>query len=333
MKHVLVTGGAGFIGSCFARLVANEYPEWNCVVLDKLTYAGREENLESVADKLTFVQGDIADRSLLDQLFAQYPFDTVINFAAETHVDRSIGNPEDFIVTDILGTYHLLEACKDNEVGQFIQISTDEVYGEVLQGASVETDSLMPRNPYSASKAGADRLAFSYFATYDVPVIITRCSNNYGPYQYPEKLIPLFITNLLEGEDVPLYGDGLNVRDWIYVDDHAQAILFLMEHGQAGEIYNIGVSEEYTNKEITDLILKELNLGEERIRYVQDRQGHDRRYALKSDKIRALGWEHRYTFEEMMPQTVRWYCENRAWWEPIKSGEFRTYYEQMYLSK
>lgn len=333
MKNILVTGGAGFIGSCFARLVANEFPGYHCVVLDKLTYAGRKENLDPVKDKITFVQGDIADRPLLDQLFKQYRFASVINFAAETHVDRSIGNPEDFIVTDVLGTYHLLEACKAFQVAQFVQISTDEVYGDIPSGASVETDPLMPRNPYSASKAGADRLAYSYYATYGLPVIITRCSNNYGPYQYPEKLIPLFITNLLEGQQVPLYGDGMNIRDWIYVEDHARAILFLMEQGQAGEIYNIGAGEEHPNIEITQIILKELGLGEERIRYVEDRQGHDRRYALNSQKIRSLGWAPRYTFQEMMPQTIQWYCDHQEWWEPIKSGEFKSYYQKMYSHK
>jgi dTDP-glucose 4,6-dehydratase len=300
-------------------------------VLDNLTYAGRLENIESVKDQIIFVKGDIADAVLLKQMFAEYKITHVVNFAAETHVDRSIGNPKKFIVTDVLGTYQLLEASKTANIKCFVQISTDEVYGQVLEGHSVETDPLMPRNPYSASKAGADRLAYSYFATYGLPVIITRCSNNYGPYQYPEKLIPLFITNLLENKKVPLYGDGQNVRDWIYVEDHVRAVDFLMDKGELGEIYNIGAGEAYTNSEITQILLKALYKNDNSIEYVEDRLGHDRRYALDSSKLQAMGWKTLYPFEKTMAKTIHWYCDHKDWWEPIKSGEFKEYYRKRYL--
>ncbi|OED34225.1 dTDP-glucose 4,6-dehydratase [PVC group bacterium (ex Bugula neritina AB1)] len=315
--NVLITGGAGFIGSCFARTAALEKADWNCVVLDKLTYAGSETNLEPVSDKVTFVKGDIADTDLLNRLFQKYEFRVVVNFAAETHVDRSIKNPEAFITNDIIGAYRLLEVCKSYDLDQFVQISTDEVYGEVLEGFSVETDPLMPRNPYSASKCASDRLAFSYFATYDLPVVISRCSNNYGPYQHPEKLIPLFVTRLMEGKKVPLYGDGMNIRDWLYVEDHVRAIFCLIDKAEIGEVYNISANEEHVNKEITHMILEEMSLGLERIEYVEDRVGHDRRYSMNSQKIRDLGWKPRYSFQESFSKTVQWYRQNESWWKSL----------------
>ncbi len=328
--QILITGGAGFIGSCFARFMVNKYPESKFVILDKLTYAGNLKNIESIKDKINFVHGDIADDDLVKKLYDKYKFDYVINFAAETHVDRSIGNPSDFIATDIYGTYVLLENAKRVSCRKFIQISTDEVYGSVPVGSSKETDALMPRNPYSASKAGADRLAYSYFATYNLPVIITRCSNNYGPYQYPEKLIPLFITNAIENKSLPLYGDGKNIRDWIYVEDHASAIDFLLTKGQDGEVYNIGGNNEKENIEITKIILKILKKSESLITPVKDRQGHDRRYSLNFDKIKKLGWRPKFNFDEAMANTIKWYQENEDWWREIKSGEYALYYKRMY---
>lgn len=330
-KTVLVTGGAGFIGSNFIHYWLRRHPEDRIVNLDKLTYAGNLDNLKDIENQTNyrFVKGDIADRSIVGKLFKE-GFDLVINFAAETHVDRSIGDPDDFIKTDIYGTYVLLEAAREHGVGLFIQISTDEVYGSVEEGFSRETDPLMPRNPYAASKAGADRLAYSYFATYGVPVIITRASNNFGPYQYPEKVIPLFVTNALDSHPLPLYGDGLNVRDWLYVEDHCRAIDTLVSRGVKGEVYNIGGGNLLTNKELTAKILDYLGCPPDLVKRVRDREGHDRRYALDSEKLAKLGWKVAADFEKELKETVRWYRENRWWWEKIKSGEFKAYYQKQY---
>jgi dTDP-glucose 4,6-dehydratase len=333
MVDVLVTGGAGFIGSNFVRHALATHPDWRVTTLDKLTYAGRLENLHDVMDdpRHSFVRGDIADADLVKPLVTRS--NIVVHFAAETHVDRSILGAGDFIRTDVFGTFVLLEAAREAaDLRRFIQISTDEVYGSVPTGASRETDELKPRNPYSASKAGADRLAYSYWATYGVPVIVTRASNNYGPYQFPEKVIPLFITNAIDGQPVPLYGDGLNVRDWLHVGDHCRAIDVVLERGQAGEVYNIGGGNEVANIDLTRRILGLLDKPESLIRPVTDRPGHDRRYCLDTAKLRGLGWQPEADFVDGLRQTVAWYRENEWWWRPIKQGDaaFKAYYDQQY---
>lgn len=331
MQRYLITGGAGFIGSNYIHHLLKKYGnDVEILNLDKLTYAGNLENLKAVEERgnYRFIKGDICDRALVDQLMSGV--DRVVNFAAESHVDRSIGDPDAFIKTDIYGTFVLLESARHNGVTRFVQISTDEVYGSILKGSFRETDTLEPSSPYSASKAGADRLSYSYWATYGLPVIITRCSNNYGPYQYPEKLIPLFVTNALEDRPLPIYGDGLNVRDWIYVDDHCDAIEFLIERGNEGEVYNIGAGNERTNLEITDIILSELGKPEALKTFVRDRPGHDRRYSLDSAKLNSLGWTPRYSFEGAIAATVRWYAENTGWWRRLKTGEYLEYYKRNY---
>jgi dTDP-glucose 4,6-dehydratase len=331
--RILVTGGAGFIGSNFARHVAARRPDWEIVVLDKLTYAGRRENLADLEGRpgFSFVQGDIADREAVAAVLPGCAY--VVNFAAETHVDRSLYDAGSFIQTDVYGTFVLLEeARRSAELRLFVQISTDEVYGSVESGSSRETDALMPRNPYSASKAGADRLAYSYFATYGLPVIVTRASNNYGPYQYPEKVIPLFVTHALDEIPVPLYGDGLNVRDWLHVDDHCGALDLLLESGRPGETYNVGGGNEVSNIDLTRRILSLVGRPESLIRRVTDRPGHDRRYSLDCAKLRAMGWAPQVPFEEGLRRTVEWYRANEAWWRPIKeeSPAFREHYQKHY---
>jgi dTDP-glucose 4,6-dehydratase len=333
MVEVLVTGGAGFIGSNFVRYALATHPDWRVTTLDKLTYAGRLENLHDVMDdpRHCFVRGDIADADLVKPLVTRA--NLVVHFAAETHVDRSILGAGDFIRTDVFGTFVLLEAAREApSLHRFIQISTDEVYGSVPTGASRETDELKPRNPYSASKAGADRLAYSYFATYGVPVIVTRASNNYGPYQFPEKVIPLFITNAIDGVEVPLYGDGLNVRDWLHVNDHCRAVDAIVERGQVGEVYNIGGGNEVANIDLTRRILGLLGRPESLIRPVADRPGHDRRYCLDTTKLRGLGWLPEADYAEGLATTVAWYREHEWWWRPIKQGDpaFKAYYDQQY---
>ncbi len=330
---IMVTGGAGFIGSNFVRHVMAEHPDLEVVVLDKLTYAGNLENLAEVADdpRYSFVKGDICDDAIVRQ--AMKGCDAVLNFAAETHVDRSIGDPGHFVQTDVYGVYILLEAAKDFGVRRFIQVSTDEVYGERMDSAADEMSALMPRNPYAASKAGGDRLAFSYWATYDVPVVITRCSNNYGPNQYPEKLIPLFATNAIDDEPLPVYGSGRNIRDWIHVRDHATALDLLLHADESvnGEVYNVAAENALDVLMITGTILEALGKPESLIRHVTDRQGHDRRYWLSSAKLREqLGWELKFTFETGIAETVKWYAANEDWWRKIKSGEFREYYKKQY---
>jgi len=332
MTRYLVTGGAGFIGANFVRYLLHTYPDCHVVNLDKLTYCGNLDNLKDLAGdpRYRFVQGDIADPVVVAGIFAG-GIDVVVNFAAETHVDRSIGNPADFITTNVYGAYVLLEAAKTKPVKKFIQISTDEVYGSIAPGrSSVETDELLPRNPYSASKVGADRLAYSYFASYAMPVCITRASNNYGPYQYPEKLIPLFVTNLLDDQSVPIYGDGKNIRDWLHVDDHCRGIDCVIQHGVNGEVYNIGGGNERENLTVVNLILAHLKKPETLKKYVKDRMGHDRRYSLSSAKIATIGWQPTVAFEHGIRATIDWYVQNRWWWEKLKDGSYKEYYQKQY---
>ena len=333
MVEVLVTGGAGFIGSNYVRHALAAHPDWRVTTLDKLTYAGRLENLHDVMDhpRHAFVRGDIADAEVSRPLVEAA--NLVVHFAAETHVDRSILEAGDFIRTDVFGTFVLLEAARQaTGLRRFVQISTDEVYGSVPTGASRETDELKPRNPYAASKAGADRLAYSYWATYGVPVVVTRASNNYGPYQFPEKVIPLFVTNAIDGQPVPLYGDGLNVRDWLHVLDHCRAIDLVIERGEAGQVYNIGGGNEVANIDLTRRILGLLGRPESLIRPVADRPGHDRRYSLDTAKLRALGWRPQADFASGVAETVDWYRQNEWWWRPIKQGDpaFKEYYARQY---
>ena len=328
--QVLVTGGLGFIGSNFIRHILHKYPDYKITNLDKMTYCGNPENLKDIEKNKNydFVKGDICDVKIVDKLAKGK--DIVLNFAAETHVDRSIDDPKSFIKTDVDGTHTLLEAAKKYNVKRFVQISTDEVYGSIEKGSFTEESPLNPNSPYSASKAGGDLIARSYNKTFGVPVIITRSSNNFGPYQYPEKLMPLFITNLLEGKKVPVYGDGLNVRDWLYVIDNCEAIDFVMHKGAIGEVYNIGADNEKTNIEITKLLLKELGKDESSVEFIKDRPGHDRRYSIVSSKLRKLGWNPRFKFEAALKDTISWYKNNQNWWKKIKSGEYKEYYKKHY---
>ncbi|SDX87135.1 dTDP-glucose 4,6-dehydratase [Saccharopolyspora shandongensis] len=322
--RILVTGGAGFIGSHYVRqLLSGAYPAFSdadVIVLDKLTYAGNEANLAPVADnpRLKFVRGDICDRELVGGLLTDV--DVVVHFAAETHVDRSITGSDAFVLTNVVGTNVLLQAALDAGVGKFVHVSTDEVYGSIDEGSWPEDHALEPNSPYSAAKAGSDLLARAYHRTHGLPVCITRCSNNYGPYQFPEKVLPLFITNLMDGTQVPLYGDGLNVRDWLHVGDHCRGIQLVAESGRPGEIYNIGGGTELTNKELTERLLAELDVDWSMVRPVADRKGHDRRYSVDHGKIvRELGYEPQVDFATGLRETVRWYQENRDWWEPLKA--------------
>jgi dTDP-glucose 4,6-dehydratase len=335
-REVLVTGGAGFIGSNFVRHALQAHPDWHITNLDKLTYAGRMETLRDVVDhpRHRFVHGDVADPQVAAPLVKAA--DIVVHFAAETHVDRSILEAGEFIRTDIIGTFVLLEAARvASNLRSFIQISTDEVYGSVPIGSSVETDELKPRNPYSASKSGADRLAYSYWATYGVPVKVTRASNNYGPYQFPEKVIPLFITNALDDVPVPLYGEGLNIRDWLHVTDHCRGIDVVIERGTPGEVYNIGGGNEVRNVDLTRALLRLAERPDSLIKPVQDRLGHDLRYSLDTTKLKQLGWKPEVAFEEGLKDTVRWYRDNEWWWRPIKEADpaFRAYYQAQYGSR
>lgn len=333
MVEVLVTGGAGFIGSNFVRYALGTHPDWHITTLDKLTYAGRRENLHDVMahPRHEFVHGDICDAAASSPLVERA--NLIVHFAAETHVDRSIMAAGDFIKTDVEGTFVLLEAARRaSALKRFVQISTDEVYGSVTTGASRETDELKPRNPYSASKAGADRLAYSYWATYQVPVIITRASNNYGPYQFPEKLIPLFATNAIDGIPVPLYGDGRHVRDWLHVLDHCRAIDLLLEKGADGEVYNVGGGNEIANADLTNQILDGLGKPRSLIRPVPDRPGHDRRYCLDTTRLRSVGWSPQVVFADGLRDTLEWYRANEWWWRPIKEGDgrFKSFYRAQY---
>jgi len=321
MKNILVTGGAGFIGSNFCRYMLGKYPEYNILVLDALTYAGNPENFADLEDdpRFMFFHGDIRDKAVVENLVRNV--DAIVNFAAETHVDRSIADPGSFVLTDVYGVFVLLEACRKFGIERFLHVSTDEVYGSIEQGYFKECDALQPSSPYSASKAGGELLARSYFVTYGLPVLVTRGSNTFGPYQYPEKLIPLFITNALEDKPLPVYGDGKQIRDWIYVLDHCEGIDVVLHKGEVGKVYNLGGGNERTNIEITRLILAMLGKPESLIKYVTDRPGHDRRYALDSSEIRALGWSPRYDFESALRETVNWYLQNESWWRKIKEHQ------------
>jgi dTDP-glucose 4,6-dehydratase len=331
----LVTGGLGFIGSNFVRLALREHPELEIVNLDAMTYAGNPANLRDVDEdsRYTFVHGDICDPDAVRTAMGS-GVDAIVNFAAETHVDRSILDPEQFLRTDILGTHVLLEAVRERSIPRYLQVSTDEVYGDVAHGESSEADPLSPRSPYSASKAGGDLQVLAYATTYRAPVMITRGSNTYGPYQYPEKLIPLFITNLMDDEAVPVYGDGLQVRDWLHVEDHARGIMYVLERGQLGHVYNIGGGNPRTNLEITQQLVAGCgrSMGTH-VRHVVDRPGHDRRYALCCDKARTLGWVPRIAFDDGLRDTIAWYQANEAWWRPLKSGEFLEYYKRQYAHR
>jgi len=333
LRNLLVAGGAGFIGSNFVRYILNKHPHYRVVVYDKLTYAGNLDNLKDLANdpRYAFVRGDICDAAKVEETMRRYEIDTIINFAAETHVDRSLMTPGSFIQTDVFGTYVLLEAAKKFGVERYHQVSTDEVYGEVLEGSSRETDRLAARSPYSASKAGADLMVHAYFVSFGVPATITRGANNIGPYQYPEKVVPLFITNAIDNLPLPLYGDGRQMRDYQYVLDHCQAIDVVLHRGRPGEIYNVGSGVETYNIDMARLILQLLGKPESLIQHVTDRPGHDRRYSLNCDKLKALGWRSAHTFEQALEKTVKWYVDNEWWWRKIKSGEhYRQYYQRNY---
>lgn len=328
MARLLITGGAGFIGSTYVRVALEARPDDQVVVFDKLTYAGREENLQDVRDRIEFIQGAIEDRAAVRE--AMEGADLVVNFAAESHVDRSIADQDAFAVTQVIGTGVLLDAVRETGVSRFLQVSTDEVYGSIEEGTFTEESPIAPSSPYSATKAGGDLLVTSHVHTHGIEAVICRGSNNYGPRQYPEKLIPLMILNALHGDPLPVYGDGKNVRNWIHAEDFARAIDTVLLKGTPGEVYNAGGPDELENLDVVQRILELTGRDESLIKYVTDRKGHDRRYSLSSDKVRALGWEPNWRFEEGLPATVDWYRDNEWWWEPIRSGEYRQYYEQQY---
>lgn len=333
MRNLLVTGGAGFIGANFVHHMLERYTDYKIVVFDKLTYAGRRENLARWEEdaRFAFVQGDICDMAAVRAAVGAYAIDTIVNFAAETHVDRSILAPDAVITTNVNGTWTLLEVARSMQLERFHQISTDEVYGAIpAPQRSREGDPLEPRSPYSASKAGAEHLVYAYFITYGLPVTVTRGSNNIGPFHYPEKAVPLFTTNALDNQPLPIYGDGLQVRDYQFVRDHCEAIDLVLQKGQLGEIYNVGTEVETANIDMAHKILDILDKPYSLITHVADRAGHDRRYALDCSKLRALGWRSRHTFDAALEQTVRWFVENEAWWRPIKSGEYLEYYKRQY---
>jgi len=330
---ILITGGAGFIGSNFIRYIIKKYKNYKVFNLDKLTYCGNINNLRDIEKnpRYYFLRGDICDKKIVEKLVKKV--DAIINFAAESHVDRSILEPESFIKTNFFGTHILLEAAKKYKIKKFIQIGTDEEYGSIKKGYFKENNPLNPSSPYSASKAAASLLSLSYFKTFKLPVIVTRSSNNFGPHQYPEKIIPLFITNLLEEKRVPLYGRGLQRRDWLYVIDNCRAIDIVLQKGMVGEIYNVAGGNELSNKELTKIILRNLGKDDKWIEYVKDRPGHDFRYAINCQKIKKLGWRPIYRFEEAIKETINWYKENEWWWKPIKSGKFLEYYKKQYGKK
>lgn len=333
---ILVTGGSGFIGSNFVNYMVRNYPEYEILNLDALTYAGNLQNLKESEDKpnYRFVKGDITDRNFIDSLFTE-KIDVVVNFAAESHVDRSITDPRIFVKTNIQGTQVLLDAAKKNDIKKYVQVSTDEVYGSLgIVGYFTEDTPIAPNSPYSASKAGADLLVRSYYETFNLPVNITRCSNNYGPFHFPEKLIPLMIINALHDKPLPVYGDGQNVRDWLHVEDHCRAIDLVLHKGVNGEVYNVGGHNERTNIEVVKAILTQLGKPETLISFVEDRLGHDKRYAIDPTKlINELGWEPIYTFETGLKQTIDWYLNNQSWWEEILTGDYQAYYSKQYSAK
>ena len=333
MHNIMVTGGAGFIGSNFVRYMLAKYPDYRILIYDKLTYAGNPDNLLEVHDdpRYAFVKGDICDAAAVEDAIRAHQIDTVVNFAAETHVDRSIMDPDAFIQTDVYGTYVLLEAARRLGLERFHQISTDEVYGHVPgDHRSLETDTVAPRSPYAASKASGDLMTIAYHITYGLPVTLTRGANNIGPYQYPEKVIPLFVTNAIDDLSLPVYGDGKQRRDYQYVMDHCEGIDLVLHKGALGEIYNVGTGGEMENMTMVEILLDELGKPASLIQHVEDRPGHDRRYCLNVDKLKALGWQPRHTHEEAIRATVRWYAENEWWWRKIKSGEFKEYYRRLY---
>ena len=339
MKNIIVTGGAGFIGSNFIKYILNKY-DYNIYNFDKLTYAGNLENLTEVEKnpKYKFVKGDICDRTIVEKTVKENNIDTIIHFAAESHVDRSILGSEEFIVTNVLGTQVLLDVAKNAGLEKYLQVSTDEVYGSLPEDKKeikfTEKTPLTTNSPYSASKAAADLLCNAYYHTHKLPILITRCSNNYGPYQFPEKLIPLMIAKAKDGEKLPVYGDGKNVRDWLYVEDHCSAICEVLHKGKLGDVYNIGGNNEWYNIDIVKMILKKLDKSEDQISYVKDRPGHDRRYAIDSTKIQTeLGWEPKYQFEDGIEKTIQWYLDNEDWWRKVMSGEYLKYYDQNYTDK
>ena len=331
---ILITGGCGFIGSNFVRYMLEQHPSYTVVNIDKLTYAGNPENLDGVDSnpKYKFVKGDICDRSIVAETVRQYGIEAIVNFAAESHVDRSITGPAVFVETNVGGTNVLLDVAREFKLQRFVQVSTDEVYGSLgATGKFSETTPLHPNSPYAASKASADLLVMAYHHTFNLPVVITRCSNNYGPYQFPEKLIPLMIANAVDNKPLPVYGDGLNVRDWLYVADHCAAIDVVLHKGNTGEVYNIGGNNEWKNIDIVKLLLNKLNKPESLLTFVKDRLGHDRRYAIDQTKImNELGWKPAFTFEDGIARTVEWYLEQESWWRRIISGEYQQYYRQMY---
>src|SRR3954468_5833532 len=343
MRTILATGAAGFIGSNFVRMLLNRGERARLIAFDKLTYAGNLGNLsdllEKHPDQLTFVKGDICDEEMVTRTWAEYGVTEVVHFAAESHVDRSILGSGPFIQANVVGTQVLLDVAKARKVEKFLYVSTDEVYGTLPEDKPeikfTEETPLQPNSPYSASKAGGDCLVRSYFHTFHMPVLTTRCSNNYGPYHFPEKMIPLFVTNLMEGKKVPLYGDGMNVRDWLYVEDHCEAIWTVLNKGKPGEVYNIGGNNEMTTRRITEIVLKEMGKRwDESVQYVKDRPGHDRRYAIDASKIkREVGWSPKHKFEEAIQTTIEWYRKNESWWRSIKSGEYLKYYEQQYVAR
>jgi dTDP-glucose 4,6-dehydratase len=340
MQTILVTGAAGFIGSNFVRLLVHRKIGAKILALDKLTYCGNLANLDGMlSENVVFVRGDICDPDFLGSVFDEHKVRQVVNFAAETHVDRSIHGSGPFVQTNVVGTQVLLDISRARQIDRFLQVGTDEVYGTLPEDRPeikfTEETPLQPNSPYSASKAAADCIVRAYFHTFKMPVLITRCSNNYGPYQFPEKVIPLFVTNLMEGKQVPLYGDGMNIRDWLHVEDHCEAIHAVLTKGTPGEVYNIGGNNEMTNRGITEIILGEMGKKwDESVKHVKDRPGHDRRYAIDAGKIKAqLGWEPRHRFEKSIKTTIQWYREHESWWRAIKSGEYLKYYEKQYAGR
>ncbi len=335
MKNILVTGGAGFIGSAFVRHMVGSYPDYNIICFDKLTYAGNVDNLLPISDEenYRFERGDVADRTDVSRALSEYRIDTVVNFAAETHVDRSILAPDAFIHTDVVGVYILLDEGRKHGIERFCQVSTDEVYGDIEDGLSLENDRFLPNSPYAASKASGELMARAYHVTYGMDTVITRGSNTYGPYQYPEKLVPFFTTEAMDNRPLPLYGDGKQIRDWLHVDDHARGVDRILHDGLAGEAYNLAGENQRFNIDVTARILDLLGKPEALIRHVPDREGHDRRYAMSAAKARGLGWRRQFDFETGLEATVRWYQNNEWWWRKIKTGEYLDYYKQQYAER
>lgn len=336
MKNILVTGAAGFIGSAFARYMVEKYPHYNIIVYDKLTYAGNLDNLLPIDDEenYRFERGDIASRDVVRAVLEKYAIDTVVNFAAESHVDRSILAPDAFIHTDVVGVYILLDESKKHGIERFVQVSTDEVYGDIEPGKlSVESDPFLPNSPYAASKAGGELMVRSYHVTHGMNTVITRGSNTFGPYQYPEKLLPLFITEAIDDKSLPVYGDGMQVRDWLYVDDHVTGIDVALHYGVSGEAYNIAGENQQHNIHVIRKLLELLGKPESLLRYVPDREGHDRRYAMTANKLHTLGWQRQYSFEDALTATVNWYRSNEWWWRKIKTGAYLDYYKQQYETR